>query len=134
MENEKIIKTWKTPSSSEELLLKCIYDLGGKNIVVKDVVDVLKNTYQCDYARTTVATFMGRMTERNLLTRRKQGKRSYYDVVPQQEEYVAVKMDEIRDFFFAGDTAAMFAVLWESEPAEKRTVSKEKIEQLLSEM
>lgn len=63
-------------SSAETLVMKAVWD-AGEDVSVPDLIENLKVKFARDYARTTVATFLLKLSEKGFVRVYRKGKLSY---------------------------------------------------------
>ena len=61
-------------STAETLIMKAIWDSNGKRISTCDLLLVLKEKYEKEYARTTVTTFIEKLSYKGFVKCRREGK------------------------------------------------------------
>jgi predicted transcriptional regulator len=97
-------------SDTESLLMKIIWDY-GKDIPMQDLMKELKERYQRDYARTTVATFMAKIIEKGFITTYRIGRNCQIHAEKSEAEYKARLMSLENSFWFNGSPAEMVRAL-----------------------
>ena len=108
--SEKIFEDEKGLSASETVIMKAIWDEEG-DIALSDLIDVLKTKWGKDYARTTVATFLLKLTAKGYVQTYRKGKLSYVHAVKSEEEYKTKLASENRDFWFDGKISSLISAL-----------------------
>ncbi|MDE7352990.1 MAG: BlaI/MecI/CopY family transcriptional regulator [Acetatifactor sp.] len=97
-------------SACETLIMKTIWD-AGEDISVPDLIAALKAKYSKDYARTTMATFLLKLSEKGFARVYRKGKLSYVYAIKSQEEYKRRLLQEETDFWYHGNAADMVSAL-----------------------
>ena len=93
--------------------MKAIWD-AGEDISVSDLMATMKDQYGKEYARTTVATFLLRLSGKGYIDTYRNGKLSYAHAVITKEEYRKELAAKDVDFWFKGNTIDLLAALHES--------------------
>ena len=97
-------------SNAEALVMKAIWD-AGEDIAVPDLMAVLKAKYGKDYARTTVATFLLKLSEKGFIRNYRKGKLAYVHAVKAEEDYRVKSLREEMEFWYHGNMAEMVSCL-----------------------
>ena len=97
-----------------------------------ELMKVLKEDYGKDYKRTTMATFLLRLSEKDFISVYKDERLSYVHVEKQEEEYRAMIAKKDVDFWFKGRPSDLFATLYNSGSLSKEDA--EQIRGLLNDM
>ena len=103
-------------SSGEALIMKAIWDDGrtrekGTDISLPELMDIMREEYGKDYARTTVATFLLRLSDKGYIHNYRKGKFSYAKILKSEDEYRKELARETNNFWFRGDTSGFLAAL-----------------------
>ncbi len=98
-------------SSAESLVMKAIWE-AGEDIAVPDLMTVLKVKYDKDYARTTVQTFLLKLSEKGFIRIYRKGKLSYVRAVKEEADYKAKILKEELDFWYHGNATELIAGLF----------------------
>lgn len=100
-------------SESEAVIMKAVWDYNnshGEDISVSCLIDVLREEYGKDYARTTVVTFLLKISDKGFARTYRKGKLSYVRVVKSEEEYKRKRMEDEIKFWYGGDLEAFKAM------------------------
>lgn len=97
-------------SACEALIMKSIWDYDG-DMPLQQLLDTLKDKYQKEYARTTVVTFLSRLTAKGYVQTYRKGRTSFSHAVVDKDEYKSRMIREQSDFWFDGDDEALIAAL-----------------------
>lgn len=97
-------------SNVETLVMKAIWD-AGEDIAVPDLMTVLKEKYGKDYARTTVGTFLLKLSEKGFIQSYRKGKLSYIRAVKTEADYRAKALREEVEFWHHGSMTEMVSCL-----------------------
>ena len=91
-------------STSETVIMKAIWNNSGEtDISVPDLINILNTRYGKDYARTTVVTFLLKLSDKGFIRTYRKGKLSYVYVLKSEEDYKEKLMKEEIEFWYDGD-------------------------------
>ena len=76
----------KKPSKSELYIMKVIWDAPGE-ITLQYVAEELKEKYDKEYARTTIATFLKRLEEKEYIHQEKRGRYTYITPIKSEKAF-----------------------------------------------
>lgn len=124
--NEQFFEEERNLSASETVIMKAIWD-AKEDISIPDLIDVLREEYGKDYARTTVVTFLLKLSDKGFVRTYRKGKLSYAHIMKSEEDYKAKLLSEEADFWFQGQVPKMVSAL-----VSKRELSKEDVAELRS--
>lgn len=122
--NEKFFEEERNLSASETVIMKAIWD-AKDDISIPDLIDKLREEYGKDYARTTVVTFLLKLSDKGFVRTYRKGKLSYAHIMKSEEDYKAKLLSEEADFWFDGQVPKMVSAL-----VSKRTLSKEDVAEM----
>ncbi len=122
--NEKFFEEERNLSASETVIMKAIWD-AKEDISIPDLIDKLREEYGKDYARTTVVTFLLKLSDKGFVRTYRKGKLSYAHIMKSEEDYKAKLLSEEADFWFDGQVPKMVSAL-----VSKRNISKEDVEEI----
>ena len=129
--SEEIFDEDKNLSEAETFIMKTIWDLGGDkgDVALGDLIETINTDHQKDYARTTIATFLLKLSSKGFVRTYRKGKLSFIRVLKGETEYRNRLMQGQKNFWFKGSMADMVTAMCESEniPADRI----EKIRELL---
>ncbi len=108
--NDKIFEDAQGLSACETIIMKAIWD-EGEDISIQDLIEVLKTKWGKDYARTTVVTFLLKLTAKGYVQTYRKGKNSYAHAIKSEEEYKTRLVAEDRDFWFGGKLSGLMSAL-----------------------
>ncbi|MGN0160126.1 MAG: BlaI/MecI/CopY family transcriptional regulator [Lachnospiraceae bacterium] len=108
--SEELFEEDKNLSASETLIMKTIWDIGG-DVALGELIETLNSEYEKDYARTTVTTFLTKLSAKGFIKTYRKGKLSYIRVLKTEEEYRDKIMEEQMNFWFKGNEKNMMAAL-----------------------
>lgn len=97
-------------SACEALIMKSIWAYDG-DMPLQKLMDTLRENYQKDYARTTVATFLSRLTTKGYVKTYRVGRTSFSHPLIDKDEYKQKLIREQSDFWFDGDDVSLIAAL-----------------------
>ena len=124
--NEQFFEEEINLSASETVIMKAIWD-AKEDISIPDLIDVLREEYGKDYARTTVVTFLLKLSDKGFVRTYRKGKLSYAHIMKSEKDYKAKLLSEEADFWFQGQVPKMVSAL-----VSKRELSKEDVAELRS--
>ena len=116
----------KNLSASETNIMKAIWD-AKEDISVPDLMDQLRVKYGKDYARTTVATFLLKLSGKGFVRTYRKGKLSYAHAIRSEEEYKRKLMAEEAAFWFDDKIADVMSAL-----CSERKLTKEEADEIRS--
>lgn len=122
--NEKFFEEERNLSVSETVIMKAIWD-AKDDISIPDLIDKLREEYGKDYARTTVVTFLLKLSDKGFVRTYRKGKLSYAHIMKSEDDYKAKLLSEEADFWFGGQVPKMVSAL-----VSKRSLSKEDVEEI----
>lgn len=97
-------------SNCEKLIMKIVWD-ASEDISTQEIIDVIRTQYDKDYARTTVVTFLQRLTEKGFVTTYRKGRISYVHPIRDEEQYKDHLLKHIEEFWFKGDVSNLLSAL-----------------------
>lgn len=118
-------------SSTESMVMKAIWE-AGEDIAVPDLMTALKVKYAKNYARTTVQTFLLKLSEKGFVRIYRKGKLSYVRAVKEEVDYRAKILREELDFWYHGNTAELIAGLFHT--GKLTDMDREQIRRALDEL
>ncbi len=118
-------------SCAESLVMKAIWE-AGEDIAVPDLMTALKVKYEKDYARTTVQTFLLKLSEKGFIRIYRKGKLSYVRAVKEEADYKARILKEELDFWYHGNTSELIAGLFRAVKLTEK--DREQIRRALDEL
>lgn len=111
-------------TSCETFIMKTIWDEGG-DISAIDLRRKLKERYGKDYSRTTLATFLIKMSDKGFVRNYREGRNAYVHAVKNEEEYKQEMLEDTKKFWFAGKAADLVCTLF-----KRHEMTKEEIEEI----
>ena len=114
-------------SAAETVIMKAIWDSKGKKLSICDLISLLKEDYGKEYARTSVMTFLEKLSYKGFVRCKREGKYSYVESLRDEEEYVAEVINNQIDYWYDGSVAQAISALM-----ERKKVSREDLEQILA--
>lgn len=97
----------KKLTKAELFIMKIIWDAESE-VTMKYLTDELKERYQREYARTTIATFLSRMEGKGYVHQERRGKYTYITAIKDEKEYQEAMLLDTMDLWFDGDLVSMF--------------------------
>lgn len=113
----------KDISGCEKLIMKIVWD-ADEDISTMDIIDALKTRYGKDYARTTVATFLQRLTEKGFIRTYRKGKMAYTHALKDENQYVRGLMQNAEEFWFLGDSSKLLSALYDGKTPTREEIEK----------
>ena len=92
-------------SESETVIMKAVWNYNTStesDISVLDLIKILREKYGKDYARTTVVTFLLKLSDKGFVRTYRKSKLSYVHIMKEEEEYKEKLMKEDIDFWYGG--------------------------------
>ena len=108
-------------SASETLIMKAVWD-HGEDITVKDLIERLQEQYDKDYKRTTVATFLVRLSDKRFISTYRIGRLSFVHAEKTKEEYKQYIAQRDTRFWFAGKGSGFLAALFGTEKPDAEDI------------
>lgn len=99
--SETLIKTYKTLSTCEEIVMKVIWDF-GEPITCMEVMRILKDRYGIVYKDTTVYTFLKILKEKGFITSYKKGV-TYHKPIKEEKEYKQEILTDFVNLWYSGN-------------------------------
>ena len=124
--NEQFFEEERNLSASETTIMKAIWD-AGKDISIPDLIEVLRTDYGKDYARTTVVTFLLKLSDKGFVRTYRKGKLSYAHAMKSEADYRTKLLNEETEYWFDGNVSNLFSALCSS-----RKLTKDEIEEIRS--
>ena len=116
------MKASKKISAAEREIMNIIWE-SKKALCVNDIFDILAEK---DWKYTTVATFLTRLCQKEILTCEKKGKQNYYAAAISLEQYLKEQTEEFVNDLYGGNSADFIAAL------AKDKISKNDYDELMS--
>ena len=107
----------------EVMVMKCIWESEGPISAVQ-IQKTLMETYEIWYERSTIATFLLHLREKEYIDTYKKGQVYYYTPLVKREDYIRVQTRQYTDFWFKGSIASFIKAY---AGGEKGAISKEEI-------
>ena len=108
--NEQFFEEERNLSASETTIMKAVWD-AGEDISIPDLIEVLRTNYGKDYARTTVVTFLLKLSDKGFVRTYRKGKLSYAHAMKSEAEYRTKLLNEETDYWFNGNVSNLFSAL-----------------------
>lgn len=115
--SEEFFDEDKNLSEAETFIMKTIWDLGGDkgDVALGDLIEAINTDHQKDYARTTIATFLLKLSSKGFVRTYRKGKLSFIRVLKSEAEYRNKLMQGQKKFWFNNSMADMITAMCESE-------------------
>lgn len=124
--NEQFFEEERNLSASETTIMKAVWD-AGEDISIPDLIEVLRTNYGKDYARTTVVTFLLKLSDKGFVRTYRKGKLSYAHAMKSEADYRTKLLNEETDYWFDGNVSNLFSAL-----CSTRKLTKEEIVEIRS--
>lgn len=108
----------KNLSASETLVMKAIWN-SKEDIPFMELMDVLRKKYDKDYSRTTVDTFLARLSGKGYVTTYRKGRTAYIHALKSEDEFKKKIIQEDVEFWFNGRTPELFSALCSTQKITK---------------
>lgn len=105
-------------SGCETLIMKIVWS-SKEDISTQEIIDHLKTQYKKDYARTTVVTFIQRLSEKGFVSTYRKGRVSYVHALRSEAEYQETFIQEAELFWFNGNAEFLFSTLCKTKKLSK---------------
>jgi len=129
--NEQFFEEERNLSASETTIMKAIWD-AGQDISIPDLIELLRTDYGKDYARTTVVTFLLKLSDKGFVRTYRKGKLSYAHAMKSEADYRTKLLNEETDYWFDGNVSSLFSALCSSRRLTKDEIGE--IRSLLDDM
>ena len=108
--NEQFFEEERNLSASETTIMKAIWD-AGQDISIPDLIELLRTDYGKDYARTTVVTFLLKLSDKGFVRTYRKGKLSYAHAMKSEADYRTKLLNEETDYWFDGNVTILLNYL-----------------------
>lgn len=100
----------RTLSTSESVIMKAIWDNSGESdLSIPELIDILRERYDRDYARTTVVTFLLKLSDKRFVRTYRKGKLSYVHPTKSIDSYRMRLLQDTYEFWYNGNAELMDA-------------------------
>ena len=113
----------KALSHCETQMMKLIWD-AERELSIEEIIARFNQRYHRDYARSTIVTFLGKLTEKGYVSTHREGKKAYIHAEVAEKLYIKQMLREETDFWFDGSPSEMMSVLFESREISKEESAK----------
>ena len=110
-------------SHCETQMMKLIWD-AERELSIQEIIARFNERYHRDYARSTIVTFLGKLTEQGYVSTHREGKKAYIHAEVAEKLYIKQMLREETDFWFDGSPSEMMSVLFESREISKEEIAK----------
>ena len=90
------------------------------DISIPDLTEVLRTEYGKDYARTTVVTFLVRLSNKGYVSTYRKSRLSYAHAEVTEDEYIAMLAQRETDFWYKGMVSNFIAAFCRDRRLEKK--------------
>ena len=108
-------------SPCETIIMKAVWD-AKEDIALMDLMVVLREKYGKDYARTTITTFLLKLSEKDFVRTYRKGKASYVHAIRSEEEYKVKLIGEQTDLWYDGQPVEVISALCKTNKITKADV------------
>ena len=112
-------------SAGEILIMKLIWN-AKEDIAVQELIVKMKEQYDKEYARTTMVTFLKKMSDKGYVSTYRIGNASFVHAEKSEEWYKKELINREKDFWFNGSPSLLMATALHSE----KDISKEEIQRM----
>lgn len=95
-------------TESESIVMRGIWDVEG-DISIPDLIELLNERYDRPYARTTVVTFLLKLSDKGFVRTYRKGKFAYIRKMVSREDYRKILTENLLKDWYGGDVEALFA-------------------------
>ena len=110
-------------SHCETQMMKLIWD-AERELSIQEIIARFNERHHRDYARSTIVTFLGKLTEKGYVSTHREGKKAYIHAEVAEKLYIKQMLREETDFWFDGSPSEMMSVLFESREISKEESAK----------
>lgn len=118
-------------SACEVLIMKAVWNYDG-DIPLQKLMESLRDDFHKEYARTTVATFLTRLSNKGYVQTYRKGRVSFTHALKDEEDYKQRLVQEEADFWFGGSEADLISALIKDRKLSKKEI--EKIQSAISDL
>lgn len=108
-------------SGCETLIMKVVWD-AETDLSTSELIDELKIRFHKDYARTTVVTFLQRLSDKGFVTTYRKGRIAYIHPLKDEEAYKAKLFKEQTDFWFQGSVSKLMSALCSTKKLSEQEI------------
>lgn len=93
-------------TESESVIMRAVWDY-EEDLSVPDLIEAINERYGKDYARTTVVTFLLKLSEKGFARTYRRGKLSYVCKMVSKEDYRKILTQNLVNDWYGGDVQEM---------------------------
>ncbi len=97
-------------SGCETMIMKLIWDADG-DIAVQDLIVRMRESYEKEYARTTMVTFLKKLADKGFVSTYRIGRASFAHAEKEEDRYKQLLMLEEMNFWFGGKLSALIQAI-----------------------
>lgn len=105
------------------MMMKLIWD-AERELSIQEIIARFNERYHRDYARSTIVTFLGKLTEKGYVSTHREGKKAYIHAEVAEKLYIKQMLREETDFWFGGSPSEMMSALFEAREISKEEIAK----------
>lgn len=100
-------------SNVETTILNAIWK-ADKEISFEELMKIIQDIYDPNYKRTTLATFLTRLSDKGYINTVRRGKFAYITYITTKEEYQKYILKKTLNYWFNGDKEKMIQMIKET--------------------
>ncbi len=108
-------------SGCETMIMKLIWDADG-DIAVQDLIVRMKESYEKEYARTTMVTFLKKLSDKGFVSTYRIGRASFAHAEKEEDLYKQLLMFEEMMFWFGGKLSEMVGAVCSVQPVSEEEI------------
>lgn len=108
-------------TTCETFIMKTIWDAGGE-LPFMDLQKLLKEKFKKDYSRTTVATFLLKLSDKGYVENYRKGRNSFTRALKSEDEYKKKLLEKETEFWFSKNPVNMISTLCEYQKLTKEDI------------
>lgn len=108
-------------TTCESMIMKTIWDVGGE-LPLMELQRLMKERFDKDYSRTTVSTFLLKLSSKGYVKNYRKGRNSFTIAIKTEEEYKKKLLEKETEFWFSKSPVNMISALCKNEKLSKEDV------------
>lgn len=110
-------------SDCETLIMKIIWD-AKEDVAVQELIVRLRERFGKDYARTTVVTFLKKLSDKGYVSTYRIGRASYAHAEKDEEHYKQQLLEDETKFWFDGKPSGLMSALCKTQKISQEEADK----------
>lgn len=110
-------------SNCESIIMKAIWEAGA-DVTMQDLLNTLKERFNRDYKRTTVVTFLLRMTDKGYVKSYRTGRLAYIHALVSEDEFKSTHAAKETDFWYNGKASEYLEAFCAQRELDREDVEK----------